>query len=113
MDFDQRHRIFIQGLFNLPLQTDLYIFGHIGQGFPYTPPGPEGKYKERNIARLPFRRSIDCVVSRSFKIGKISLNTNLEIINVLDARYEIAAHFPHVPFILRPLGTGHGGFVEI
>ncbi len=92
MDFDQRHRILIQGLFNLPLQTDLYVFGHIGQGFPYTPPGPEGKYKERNILRLPFRRSIDCVISRSFKIGKISLNTNLEIINVLDARYEIAQH---------------------
>lgn len=92
MDFDQRHRVLIQGMFSLPLETDLYVFGHIGQGFPYTPPGPEGKYQERNIVKLPFRKSIDCVVSRSFRIGKISVKTNLEIINALDARYEIVPH---------------------
>ncbi|MGB3478268.1 MAG: TonB-dependent receptor [bacterium] len=92
LDFDQRHRFFIQGLFNLPLNTELYVFGYIGQGFPYTPPGPEGKYRERNIVVLPFRRQLDCVISKSFKIGKVKVNTNFEIINALDVRYEIAPH---------------------
>jgi outer membrane receptor protein involved in Fe transport len=94
LDFDQRHRIFIQGIINLPVQTQLLLFGYFGQGFPYTPPGPEGKYEERNIYRLAFQRQIDCVISKSFRIGRLSLNVNLEIINLLDARYEIAAHYP-------------------
>ncbi|NOR18408.1 TonB-dependent receptor [candidate division WOR-3 bacterium] len=97
LDFDQRHRIFIQGIINLPVQTQLYLFGYFGQGFPYTPPGPEGKYEERNIYRIEFQRQIDCVISKSFRIGRLSLNANLEIINVLDTRYEVAAHFPLIP----------------
>ncbi len=97
LDFDQRHRVFIQGIVNLPLKTKLYLFGYFGEGFPYTPPGPEGKYEERNILRLPFQKQIDCVLARSFKIGKISLSANLEIINLLDSRYEIAPHYPLIP----------------
>lgn len=96
LDFDQRHRVFIQGIINLPVQTQLLLFGYFGQGFPYTPPGPEGKYEERNIFRLEFQRQIDCVISKSFRIGRLSLNANLEIINLLDARYEVAAHYPLV-----------------
>jgi len=97
LDFDQRHRIFIQGVVNIPLQTKLYLFSFIGNGFPYTPPGPEGKYRERNISRLPFQRQIDCVVSKLFKVGKLSANINLEIVNLLDTRYEIAYHGTLVP----------------
>ena len=92
LDFDQRHRIFIQGMLRLPLETDLYLFGHIGQGFPYTPPGPEGKYEERNILNLPFHRQLDCVLQKNIFIGRLSANINFEIINILDARYEIAQH---------------------
>jgi outer membrane cobalamin receptor len=92
LDFDQRHRLFIQGVFSLPLRTSLYIFGHIGQGFPYTPPGPEGKYEERNILNLPFQRRVDLVISKSLKINSLVVNANFEIINILDARYEIAQH---------------------
>ena len=97
LDFDQRHRIFIQGIINLPLQTNLYLFGYFGNGFPYTPPGPEGKYEERNIYGLPFQKQVDCVISKSFRIGDISLNANFEIINLLDERYEITPHFPVIP----------------
>jgi hypothetical protein len=96
LDFDQRHRIFIQGMLNLPLQTQLYLFGYFGNGFPYTPPGPEGEFDERdiNIAILPFQKQIDCVVSKSFTIGNISLNASLEVINILGERYEIVPHYP-------------------
>lgn len=94
LDFDQRHRIFIQGVFNLPLQTKLYLFGYFGNGFPYTPPGPEGEYSRRNIYRLPNQRQIDCVISKSFRIGIISFAIDLEVINLLDARYEVATHYP-------------------
>ncbi len=97
LDFDQRHRIFAQGSISLPLQTKLYLFGYIGTGFPYTPPGEEGKTIEKNNLRLTFRRQIDCVISKPFTIGRISLNANLEITNLLDARYEIGAHYTAIP----------------
>ncbi len=92
LDFDQRHRIFIQGVINLPLRTQIHLFGYLGQGFPYTPPGEEGKTEERNVLRLEFQKRLDCVISKSFKIGKISLNADLEIINLLGTRYQIRPH---------------------
>ncbi|KPJ73942.1 hypothetical protein AMJ52_02535 [candidate division TA06 bacterium DG_78] len=95
LDFDQRHRIFLQGIINTPWQTKLHLFAYFGNGFPYTPPGPEGEYEGRNIEQLPFQRQIDCVLSRSFKIGRISLEATIEILNLLDARYEIS---PLLPF---------------
>ncbi|OPX18611.1 hypothetical protein BXT86_00325 [candidate division WOR-3 bacterium 4484_100] len=94
LDFDQRHRIFIQGSSRLPLGGKLDIFAFFGNGFPYTPPGPEGKYEERNIVRLPFQRQIDCAISRAFKIHQTTINFYLEVINLLDERYEIAPHYP-------------------
>jgi outer membrane receptor protein involved in Fe transport len=94
LDFDQRHRIFVQGIVHLPLQTQLYLFGYFGNGFPYTPPGPEGKYEERNIDIHPNQRQIDCVISKSFTVGTVSLMIDLEIVNLLDARYEVAQHYP-------------------
>ncbi len=94
LNFDQRHRIFIQGIINFPLQTKLHLFGYFGNGFPYTPPGEEGKTEERNVLRLEFQRQLDCVLTKSFMIGKITLNANLEIINLLGTRYQIRAHFP-------------------
>jgi len=97
LDFDQRHRIFMQGAFNLPFQTKFYVFGYFGNGFPYTPPGPEGKFTERNIQQFPFQKQVDWVISKSFKIGKLSINTNIDIINLLDERYEIALHGPLIP----------------
>jgi hypothetical protein len=92
LDFDQRHRIFVQGVFILPVDARLYLFGYLGDGFPYTPPGPEGKYEERNIMNLPTQKQIDCVLSKSFRFGGAALNISLEILNVLDERYEIAYH---------------------
>ncbi len=97
LDFDQRHRFFIQGNINLPLQTNLYIYGYFGPGFPYTPPGFEGKYEERNIQRFEFQRQIDCILSKSFSLSGLSLTVNLEVMNLLDARYEMAQHYPLVP----------------
>jgi outer membrane receptor protein involved in Fe transport len=93
LDFDQRHRIFVQGIVQLPLQTQLYLFGYFGNGFPYTPPGPEGKYEDRNIVLLPFQRQIDCIFSKSLRIAGLTCNLNLEIINLLDTRYQIAPYF--------------------
>jgi hypothetical protein len=90
LDFDQRHRFFIQGSINLTKQTTLYVFTFLGNGFPYTPPGPEGKYGERNIVRLPFQKMIDCVALQKFKIGRLSACFNLEVINLLDERYVIS-----------------------
>ncbi len=94
LDFDQRHRIFVQGTSKLPLGAELTLFAFFGNGFPYTPPGPEGKYEERNILQLPFQRQIDCMISRSFKINQTKISFNIEIINLLDERYEIAPHYP-------------------
>jgi hypothetical protein len=96
LDFDQRHRIFIQGAMRLPVETQLYIFGYLGTGFPYTPPGEEGKTPERNTLRLEFQKEIDCIIVKSFRIGNFAIEANLEIINLLDARYEIGAHYPLV-----------------
>ena len=97
LDFDQRNRIFIQGTTQLPWKTTLILFGYLGNGFPYTPPGPEGKYEERNYERLPFQRQIDCVLSKSFKISGLNLSVNLDLINLLDERYEIADHYQVIP----------------
>ena len=94
LDFDQRHRIFIQGIVHLPYTAQLYVFGYFGNGFPYTPPDPEGKYEERNYERLPFQRQIDCVITKSFRIGPLKLNLDLEVINLLNHQYEISPHFP-------------------
>lgn len=94
LDFDQRHRVFVQGLVNLPLQTKACLLGYLGNGFPYTQPGSEGKLEERNILRLPFNRQIDCLLLKAFKTSRFSLNFNVEVMNVLDFRYNIA-----------PLGT--------
>lgn len=94
LDFDQRHRVFLQGAVALPWTSTMYIFGYIGQGFPYTPPGPEGQYEERNILRLPFQRQIDCAITKTITHRKYKIVFIAEIINVLDIRYEIAPHMP-------------------
>jgi hypothetical protein len=97
LDFDQRHRIFIQGAFHLPFNTRIHLFGYFGNGFPYTPPGPEGKYRERNIMNLPAQKQIDCVLSKEFKLGPVALNLNFEILNVLDVRNEVTFHATMFP----------------
>ncbi|MDH4211648.1 MAG: TonB-dependent receptor [candidate division WOR-3 bacterium] len=94
LDFDQRHRIFVQGTANLPLQTNLHLFGYFGTGFPYTPWGEEGKTEERNVLRFEFQKQLDCVLSKTFQIGSIALNINLEVINVLGERFQIRTHGP-------------------
>jgi len=94
LDFDQRHRVFIQGVLQLPLESQVYLFGYFGNGFPYTPPGPEGKYEERNSVLMPFQKQIDCVLSKLFKIGSFALNIDFEIINLLNQKNQIAPHYP-------------------
>ncbi len=96
LDFDQRHRLFVQGTFRLPLTTQLHVFGYFGNGFPYTPPDPEGKYEERNYERLPFQRQVDCLLSKAFNLAGVALNFDLEIINLLNHQYEITPHFPQI-----------------
>jgi hypothetical protein len=73
------------------------VFGYFGDGFPYIPPGPEGKYEERGILRLPAQKQIDCVLSKVFRFGRTSVNINLEILNLLDERYQVAPHGPLIP----------------
>jgi len=94
LDFDQRHRVFIQGILQLPLESQVYLFGYFGNGFPYTPPGPEGKYEERNSVLMPFQKQIDCVLSKLFKIGNFALNVDFEVINLLNQENQIAPHYP-------------------
>jgi hypothetical protein len=43
---------------------------------------------------MTFRRDLDCVVSKTIRIGKTAFSVNLEVINLLDTRYEIAQHYP-------------------
>ncbi len=94
LDFDQRHRIFVQGTLQLPFSSQLHIFGYFGNGFPYTPPDPEGKYEERNYERLPFQRQIDCMLSKTFKLAGLAFSIDIEVINLLDHQYEITPHYP-------------------
>jgi outer membrane receptor protein involved in Fe transport len=97
LDSDQRHRIFVQGVMNFPLRTKLHLFGYFGTGFPYTPPSPEGKTAERNTLRLTFQRRLDCLISKKLRIGPFTLNADVEVINLLDVRYKVLAHFPIIP----------------
>ncbi|MEO0190652.1 MAG: hypothetical protein ABIL18_06700, partial [candidate division WOR-3 bacterium] len=97
LNFDQRHRIFIQGGLKGPLGTNIFLLAYFGNGFPYTPPGYMGKYEERNIFHLPFQRQIDCVIVKGFNISRIFFNLQLEVINLLDQRYEVAPHYPLIP----------------
>lgn len=98
LDFDQRHKVFIQGVFNLPLASEFYIFGYFGQGFPYTPPSPEGKTGERNMLRLDYQRQIDCVLTKSLNVGNLALNAYVEVINLLDVRYPLGPHYPLIAY---------------
>ncbi|MGB9720512.1 MAG: TonB-dependent receptor [bacterium] len=97
LNFDQRHRIFIQGGLKGPLGTNIFLLAYFGNGFPYTPPGYLGKYEERNIFRLPFQRQIDCVITKGFNINRFAFNLQLEVINLLDQRYEVAPYYPLMP----------------
>jgi hypothetical protein len=98
LDFDQRHKFLVQGTARLPLQMDLHFFAFFGKGFPYTPPGPEGKYEERNILLLPDQYQIDCVMSKSFRVGTVHVDAFVEIINLLDTRNQIAYHEPLISY---------------
>jgi outer membrane cobalamin receptor len=103
LDFDQRNRIFVQGTLLLPMEFSITVFGYIGNGFPYTPPGEEGKTEERNTLRMTFRRDLDCVITKAVRIGHTSFSANFEIINLLDTRYQIAQHYPaYDPDAIKP-----------
>ncbi len=97
LDFDQRHRFFIQGGLNAPFGTNVFILAYFGNGFPYTPPGYLGKYEERNIFHLPFQRQIDCVIAKHFNLNRISFSVQMEVINLLDQRYAVAPHYTLMP----------------
>ncbi len=97
LNFDQRHRLFIQGGLKGPVGTNIFLLAYFGNGFPYTPPGYLGKYEERNIFHLPFQRQIDCVIAKQFNFNRFSFNIQMEVINLLDQRYEVAPHYPLMP----------------
>ena len=44
--------------------------------------------------RLPTQIQIDCVLSKTLKIGDLSVDVSLEVVNLLDQRHEIAYHMP-------------------
>jgi outer membrane receptor for ferrienterochelin and colicin len=90
LDFDQRHRIFIQTDINLPFNIRFYALTYLGNGFPYTPPGSEGKYIERNIFRFPFQKQVDCHLDKDILFGKIKGNIFLEILNIFNWRHQIS-----------------------
>ena len=94
LNFDQRHKFFIQAFMSLPLQTKIHLFTFLGTGFPYTPPGQEGKTIERNSLRFSPRYQIDCVISKTLKIKGMSLGINIEIINILDKIYQTGVYNP-------------------
>ena len=96
LDFDQRHRIFLQGTLNLPAQSQFHIFCYFGNGFPYTPAGLDkaDNIYLHNTFQMPFRRQIDGTVTKSFRFGRTSVQLNLEALNLLDMRYELGLHGP-------------------
>lgn len=101
LDFDQRHRIFIQGTTELPLETKFYLFGYLGVGFPYTPPGEEGQTEERNALRHEFQKQFDCAITKSFRLGTLTINSSIEIVNIFNTIYQISEHSP----LLGPVDT--------
>ncbi len=112
LDFDQRHRLFIQGTVRLPYRFNTDVFCFLGSGYPFTPPGTEGKTGERNMSRYTIRRQIDCMLSRTFRFNKISLTASAEILNILDARYQIGPVITVVP--LETIKPGNfSGYVTI
>ncbi|MGB9721841.1 MAG: TonB-dependent receptor [bacterium] len=90
LDFDQRHRIFIQCDMGLPFNSRFYVLGYFGNGFPYTPPGPEGKYQERNILQFPFQKQIDCYLSKTFAVSRTNISIFAEVINIFSWQYQIS-----------------------
>jgi hypothetical protein len=98
LNFDQRHRIFLQGTMNLPFETGVHLFGYFGSGFPYTPWGEEGKTEDRNVLRFEFQKRLDCVIMKPFRVGKVVLNLNVEVINILGERYQIRTHGPLIDY---------------
>ena len=112
LDFDQRHRIFIQGTLRLPYHFNANIFCFLGSGYPYTPPGTEGKTGENNMSKLTFRRQIDCMLNRTFRLSKISITASTEILNIFDIRYQIGPVNTVVP--LESIKPGNfSGYVTI
>jgi outer membrane receptor protein involved in Fe transport len=89
LDFDQRHRFIIQGIFSLSEHIKVNLLGYFGQGFPYTPPGEEGKTYERNVLRNDFRKQMDAIISFPFSILKSKMNISLEIVNALNIQYQV------------------------
>lgn len=90
LNFDQRHRLFVQGIINGPSASKFYLLGSFESGFPYEIPDTTKKSQKRNYLRLPFKKQIDGVVAKSFHLGKFSLVVNIEIVNLFDERYQIA-----------------------
>ena len=97
LDFDQRHRIFIQCDAQLPFDTKFYVFGYFGNGFPYTPPGAEGKYYERDILLFPFQKQIDCYLSKKIPLGQTLVQIYAEILNLFNWKNQISCLGPIVP----------------
>lgn len=97
LDFDQRHRLFFQGEFNLPGKVKFYVFNFLGNGFPYTPPGEEGKTETRNNLRFTPREQLDCLINKDLRIGNLSITGSMEITNVFNNRYQISTHQTWIP----------------
>ncbi len=90
LNFDQRHRIFIQCDAKLPYDTRFYVLGYFGNGFPYTPPGPEGKYDERNVFFFSFQKQIDCYLSKRIYLGRTSVKVFAEVLNLFNWENQIS-----------------------
>lgn len=97
LSFDQRHRIFLQGQVFLPFNTAAHLLCYFGNGFSYEEPGPEGNLKERLISFFPFQKQVDCMILKPFHIWGSDISAQVEVINVLGVRNQIAPHSTFVP----------------
>ncbi|MGQ9708333.1 MAG: TonB-dependent receptor [bacterium] len=107
LDFDQRNRLFAQIDLNLSerqtgsemLNTifdslGVHLLGYLGNGFPYSPPGGKGDPQTWNTRLKPWRSSLDAVINRRFRLGRLGLNVIVEVLNVLNIR-EIMDIYPN------------------
>lgn len=99
LDFDQRNRFFTQidiylpaGMSRLQIvntvfdSLEIHLFGYLGNGFPYSPPGGKGDPQTWNTRLKPWRSNLDAVLNKRFPIGRLKLNVIIEVLNLLNIR---------------------------
>lgn len=100
LDWDQRHKFNMQGLFRIPAgegprllgrqllgDTDYSLVIKVASGFPYTPSGRDIGFVDKNSLRRPGTWTLDFEAGKSFEIGRgFSLRAFVECLNLTDRR---------------------------